>query len=55
MGDVSTHGTIASAVMPLLNAPEAPLFEIGNWLTDVRSSETRSPTFPARRQSSTGA
>ena len=41
MGDVSTHGTIASAVMPLLNAPEAPLFEVGNWLTDV--SQFRDP------------
>jgi hypothetical protein len=41
MGDVTTHGKIASSVMPLLGAPEAALFEIGNWLTDV--SQFRDP------------
>src|SRR3954452_5155101 len=41
MGDVQTHAEIARDVVPLLHAPEAPLFEIGNWLTDV--SQFRDP------------
>src|SRR5215207_1242362 len=41
MGDVTTHGQISGAVIPILNVPEAPLFEVGNWLTDV--SQFRDP------------
>ncbi|MDP9317600.1 MAG: hypothetical protein M3O94_00715 [Actinomycetota bacterium] len=41
MGDVQTHAEIARAVIPLLGADEAPLFEVGNWLTDV--SQFRDP------------
>src|SRR5690349_16978318 len=41
MGDVQTHAEIARSVVPLLNTPEAPIFEIGNWLTDV--SQFRDP------------
>jgi hypothetical protein len=41
MGDVQTHAEIARDVVPLLGTPEAPLFEIGNWLTDV--SQFRDP------------
>jgi len=41
VGDVQTHAEIARAVVPLLDAPEAPLFEVGNWLTDV--SQFRDP------------
>lgn len=42
MGDVQTHAEIARNVVPLLGGvPEAPLFEVGNWLTDV--SQFRDP------------
>jgi hypothetical protein len=41
MGDVQTHAEIARSVVPLLGTPEAPIFEVGNWLTDV--SQFRDP------------
>lgn len=42
MGDVSTHADIAGEVLKQLPPePEAPFFEIGNWLTDV--SQFRDP------------